>query len=55
MIFVGWQFWCPLKVYSSSGIIRIVKSRRIRWVGHVAQKGEKRNANRWESQKERDH
>jgi hypothetical protein len=27
-------------------IIRIIKSRRMRWTGHVARMGEKRNANR---------
>jgi hypothetical protein len=27
-------------------IIRIIKSRRIRWTGHVARMGEKRNAYR---------
>jgi hypothetical protein len=31
---------------SSPSIIRINKSRRIRWVGHVARMGEKRNAYR---------
>jgi hypothetical protein len=31
-------------VYSSPSIIRIIKSRRMRSVGHVAQIGEKRNA-----------
>jgi hypothetical protein len=30
-------------LYSSPSIIRIIKSRRIRWAGHVAQMGEKRN------------
>jgi hypothetical protein len=30
-------------LYSSPGIIRIIKSRRMRWAGHVAQMGEKRN------------
>jgi hypothetical protein len=30
-------------LYSSPSIIRIVKSRRIRWAGHVARMGEKRN------------
>jgi hypothetical protein len=30
--------------YSSPNIIRIIKSRRMRWVGHVAQMGEMRNA-----------
>jgi hypothetical protein len=33
-------------LYSSASIIRIMKSRRMRWVGHVAQIGEKRNAYR---------
>jgi hypothetical protein len=28
---------------SSPSIIRIIKSRRMRWVGHLAQMGEKRN------------
>jgi hypothetical protein len=31
-------------LYSSPSIIRIIKSRRMRWVGHVARMGEKRNA-----------
>jgi hypothetical protein len=30
-------------LYSSPRIIRIIKSRRMRWVGHVARMGEKRN------------
>jgi hypothetical protein len=33
-------------LYSSPSIIRIIKSRRMRWAGHVAQTGEKRNAYR---------
>jgi hypothetical protein len=33
-------------LYSSPGIIRIIKSRRMRWAGHVARMGEKRNAYR---------
>jgi hypothetical protein len=33
-------------LYSSPSIIRIIKSRRMRWAGHVAQMGEKRNAYR---------
>jgi hypothetical protein len=32
--------------YSSPSIIRIIKSRRIRWTGHVVRKGEKRKAYR---------
>jgi hypothetical protein len=30
-------------LYSSSSIIRIIKSKRMRWEGHVARMGEKRN------------
>jgi hypothetical protein len=33
-------------LYSSPSIIRIMKSRRMRWEGHVARMGEKRNAYR---------
>jgi transcription termination factor 2 len=33
-------------LYCSSSIIRMIKSRRIRWAGHVARMGEKRNAYR---------
>jgi hypothetical protein len=33
-------------LYSLPSIIRIIKSRRIRWVGHVARMGEERNAYR---------
>jgi hypothetical protein len=33
-------------LYSSPSIIRIIKSRRMRWAGHVARMGEKRNAYR---------
>jgi PAS domain-containing protein len=32
--------------YSSPSIIRIIKSGRMRWAGHVARMGEKRNAYR---------
>jgi hypothetical protein len=31
-------------LYSSPSIIRIMKSRRMRWAGHVARMGEKRDA-----------
>jgi hypothetical protein len=34
------------KLYSSSSIINIIKSKRIRWAGHVARTGEKRNVHR---------
>jgi hypothetical protein len=33
-------------LYSSPSIIRIINSRRMRWAGHVARMGEKRNAYR---------
>jgi hypothetical protein len=33
-------------MYSSPSIIRIIKSRRMRWAGHVARMGENRNAYR---------
>jgi len=44
-------------LYSSPNIVRVVKSRRMRWAGHVARMGEERGCigsfwgNRWE----RDH
>jgi hypothetical protein len=44
-------------LYSSPDIIRQIKSRRMRWIGHVACMGEERKAY-WalvECQKERDH
>jgi hypothetical protein len=34
------------KLDSSPSIIRIIKSRRMSWAGHVARMGEKRNAYR---------
>jgi hypothetical protein len=45
------------KLYSSPDIIRQVKSRRIRWAGHVARMREERKCSRfwWESPKEGDH
>jgi hypothetical protein len=33
-------------LYSSPGIIRIIKLRRMRWAGHVARMGEERNVYR---------
>jgi hypothetical protein len=33
-------------LYSSPSIIRVIKSRKMRWAEHVAQMGEKRNAYR---------
>jgi hypothetical protein len=44
------------KFYSSPSMIIMIKSRRIKWAGHVARKGEKINACRiLESQTERGH
>jgi hypothetical protein len=41
-------------LYSSPNIIGIIKSRRMRWVGHIARMGEKRNAYRlWVGKLER--
>jgi hypothetical protein len=34
------------RLYSSPSIIRMIKSRSVRWAGHVARMGEKRNAYR---------
>jgi hypothetical protein len=44
-------------LYSSPDIIRQIKSRRMRWAGHVAHMGEERKCTRiwWEGPKERDH
>jgi hypothetical protein len=33
-------------LYSSPNIIRVIKSRRLRWAGHVARKGKRRRAYR---------
>jgi hypothetical protein len=33
-------------LYSLPSIIRVIKSRRMKWVGHVARMGENRNAHR---------
>jgi hypothetical protein len=33
-------------LYSSANIIRMMKSRRTRWAGHVGRMGETRNAHR---------
>jgi hypothetical protein len=43
-------------LYSSPNIIRMIKSRRMRWEGHIARMGEKRNSYRILGgiQKERD-
>jgi hypothetical protein len=46
---VGWRKLLNEELndlYSSPSIIRIIKSRRVRWAGHVARMGKKRNAYR---------
>ena len=35
-----------LNLYSSPNIVRMIKSRRLRWAGHVARMGEERGAYR---------
>jgi hypothetical protein len=44
-------------LYSSPSIIRIIKSRRMRWTGHVPRMGRRGTLIDywWESQRERDH
>jgi hypothetical protein len=45
-------------IICTPNIIRMIKSRKMRWAGYVARMREKRNAYRlllWEGQKERDH
>jgi len=44
-------------LYSSPNIVRVIKSRRMRWAGHVARMGEERGCIRslWENRRERDH
>jgi hypothetical protein len=44
-------------LYSSSNIIRMIKSKRMKWAGHVARMGIRgmHIGFLWESQKERDH
>jgi hypothetical protein len=38
-------------LYASPDIIRVIKSRRIRWAGHVARMGDMRNACNIEAEK----
>ena len=44
-------------LYCSSNIVRVIKSRRMRWVGHVARMGEGRDVRRvwWGNLREGDH
>ena len=44
-------------LYCSPNIVRVIKSRRIRWAGHVARMGEKRGCggSYWGNRREIDH
>jgi hypothetical protein len=44
-------------LYSSPNIVRVIKSRRMRWAGHVAHMGEERVCigSWWGNRRERDH
>jgi len=44
-------------LYSSPNIVRVIKSRRVRWAGHVARMGEERGCvgSWWGNQREGDH
>jgi len=44
-------------LYSSPNIVRVIKSRRMRWAGHVARMGEERGRieSWWGYRRERDH
>ena len=44
-------------LHSSRNIVRVIKSRRMRWAGHVARMGEERGCTRswWGNRREGDH
>jgi hypothetical protein len=44
-------------LYSSPNIVRVIKSRRMRWAGHVVRMGEERGCigSWWGNRRERDH
>jgi hypothetical protein len=46
LIFNQFYTFVTHNLYSSPSTIRMLKSRRMRWAGHVARMGERRNAYR---------
>jgi hypothetical protein len=49
LVYVQYVIYIPVVIisyalYSSPNIIRVIKSRRLRWAGHVARMGERRGA-----------
>jgi len=42
-------------LYPSPNIVRVIKSRRMRWAGHVARMGEERIGSWWGNRREGDH
>ena len=49
--------WKKGDLYSSPNIVRVIKSRRMRWAGHVARMDEERGCieSWWENRREGDH
>ena len=47
----------PNELYSSPNIVRVIKSKRMRWAGHVARMGEERGCIGywWGNRREGDH
>jgi hypothetical protein len=39
-------FYCVMRSFIAPSIIKMIKSRRMKWAGHVARMGEKMNAYR---------
>jgi hypothetical protein len=49
MVFLSssvWLVWCCVVLYCSPNIIRVMKSRWMRWAGHVARMGDRRGTYR---------
>jgi len=63
MILGNWDVdWINLakernQLYSSPNIVRVIKSRRMKWAGHVARMGEERGCigSWWGNRREEDH